>query len=144
MVKPFFVVPDVVRTNVVASINFNVSGGASCTATIFGSGTTSLTIASQTGNTFSGGKFTFMDMQGHIVTIIFSGSVNSVGAVTGAFTLDIKQGATTVGTGSGTFSGTATQGTSGPGSFHITLNGTTMITGAGTCNVTAHVDFTGS
>jgi subtilase family serine protease len=138
-VKPIAIVPDLVRTNVIANITFNISGGPTCGGTILGSGTTSETIASQTGGTFSGGRLVFADNQGGTNTVTFSGSVNGSGAMAG--TMSVSRVGGGGGTGSGTLTGTAAVGSPTLGALTLDFTGTMTIAGFGTCGLTAHVTY---
>jgi subtilase family serine protease len=137
-VKPVAVVPDLVRSNALANITFNISGSPpTCLLSISGSGAALETITTQTGGSFSGGKITFFDSQGGSDTISFSGTVTAAGNVGGTFTLSRVGGGG--GSGSGSFTGTGAVGT--PGSLTLNLAGTFTVSGGGTCGVTALVIF---
>lgn len=143
-IKPVAVVPDLVRTNVVSSMTFNIGPPSSiCFVQAFGLGQALVTTGAQTGGSFSGGKMTFFDDQGGSDTINFSGTVNVAGNVAGMFTLSRVGGGG--GSGSGSFTGTAfLGGPADPGALSLHLTGTFTVSSGGTCPVTADVVFNGN
>ena len=143
-VKPVAVVPDLVRTNVLANATFKITPDSpTCLVGSTGGGQAIETITTQTGGSFSGGKITFHDAEGGSDTINFSGTITPAGTVSGTFTLSRVGGGG--GSAGGTFTGSAgVDASRSAGSLSLEFTGRSTA-GIGSCAVTALVtDGTGS